>query len=98
LYHIAKFESEARGACLRIPDLDCEIAGGTRKDVLGGRVEEDLSNFSNETLAVANLGAHMYLLVVSSELAHRFDVHDVFGGIRIEGEALRDFPKKYLLD
>jgi hypothetical protein len=79
---------------LNVPDLDGKVARGAREDVLGGRVEEDVTDFSARQLALTS-NAWSLLPGVSGESSYGCDVGG-FVCFRLKSEAFGHSPEKDL--
>lgn len=80
-------------ASLDVPELDGEVARSRGKDILGGGVEEDLSDLSVPELARGWYGIRgaESLPRMARELRGGAHVGHLLG-VDVEGEVLRDLP------
>jgi hypothetical protein len=92
LYNIGMLEGEIRLAGADIPELDREVAGCGCEDILGGGVEENLSNLPGRQLDTGH-GPSVRKNVprVAGQSADGRNVGDLLG-ICVKGEALRHLP------
>lgn len=96
LHDIVVAEHLVRLAGLDVPELDREIARGGGEDVLGGGVEDDLSDFSRKELVRGwgekqTCGEPWLLPRMAGELRDGADVGHLLG-VDVEGEVLGDLP------